>query len=200
MLIGMGLLLAIVVIVIGVQRSRSDGASSSKGSPSQNGGSQTERKTGELDSATEIAEASPTIPRSTPQLPENLSKPNQPDMQLPDGIPPASIVGTYMVNFQVRADTCGQGTSGSQHEIEVRLDGGEVSIFDRLTRITMRGRGDSEGRVVAAHIIEEEIGKRRDVINARIDGGRILGKYFVTPPMSVEGCLIEFDMDGGRVS
>lgn len=199
-LIAVGLVLAVVVIAIGLKRSRDaeSGRSSSQANATQvspNAAGQTGGEQGGGESLTPVQ--SPQGPQATPILSENQTRPGEPNLNVPTGSPPQGIAGVYMVSFQVRADTCNQG-SPSMHELEVQVEGESVRVIDRLTKVTMTGGANPDGSLVAIYSVDQEIGRRKDVINAKIEGAKITGKYFVTPPMSVEGCMIEFDMDGNR--
>lgn len=199
-LIAAGLVLAVAVIAIGVQRSRTAGNKSASGGISATAASTdgAGHAGGQQDGGESITSVqSPQGPQATPILSQNQTRPGQPDLNVPTGPPPRGIAGVYMVDFHVRADTCNEG-SPSKHEIEIQVEGDAVRVVDRLTRITMTGGANPDGSLVVIHSVDQEIGMRKDVINARVEGDKVTGKYFVTPPMAARGCMIEFDMDGNR--
>lgn len=199
-LIAVGLVLAVAVIAVGFQRSRNaesrrSSSPANTSSAAHNADGEMERQQGGGESITPAQ--SPQGPQATPILSQNQTQPGEPNLNVPKGTPPQGIAGVYMVNFQVRADTCNQG-SPSMHELEVQVEGESVRVIDRLTKVTMTGGSSPDGNLVAIYSVDQEIGRRKDVINAKIEGAKITGKYFVTPPMSVAGCMIEFDIDGNR--
>ncbi|RIK06438.1 MAG: hypothetical protein DCC49_11510 [Acidobacteria bacterium] len=200
-LIAVGLILAIAVIAVGIQRSRGSeggGGLGQSGSTAKapNGSGITEGQQAGGDVITPGVQSGE--PQATPILSQNQTRPGQPNLNVPVGAPPPGIAGVYMVSFQVRADTCNEG-SPSTHELEVQVEGESIRVVDRLTKVTMTGGASPDGSLVAVYQVDQEVGRRKDVINAKIDGTKIAGKYFVTPPMAVAGCMIEFDMDGKRV-
>lgn len=201
-LIAVGLVLAVVVIAVGLKRSRDaeSGRSPSQASATQaspNAAGQKGGQQGEGESVSPAQAPQGQGPQATPILSQNQARPGEPNLTVPNGAPPQGIAGVYMVDFQVQADTCNQG-SPSLHELEVQVDGESVRVIDRLTKVTMTGGADPDGTLVAIYSVDQEIGRRKDVINAKIEGAKIAGKYFVTPPMSVSGCMIEFNLAGNR--
>lgn len=196
-LIAVGLVLALAVLALGIKRSRDAGGARPSGQTTATpvAAGQTGGREGGDESVT--AAQSPKGSQSTPILSQNQTRPGEPNLNVPAGPPPLGIAGVYMVNFYVRADTCNQG-SPSKHELEIQVEGESVRVIDRLTRVTMTGGASSDGFLVAIYSVDQEIGRRKDVINAKIEGAKITGKYFVAPPMSAVGCMIEFDLDGNR--